>query len=146
MSWIPATATATPSDRPSLHGGEGRSSGAKEKRDEDMSPRETRRRTGDRTTTRRGGKRRNQDGPPKPKIADAGTRRVLTTLLKSTLMNTQAVREFKGILLDTYILPIQHPVVLAVQEAGRSYATAVRQEGKGHGHGPPALASAAALI
>ncbi len=84
-------------------------------------------------------KRRNKKQNPKVKVNDAGMQRLLASLLRATLMNTQALREIKGAMYDVTILSKDHKLVEAMKREGAAYAKAVREEGAGHERGPPSL-------
>ena len=90
--------------------------------------------------TRRGGKRRNQ-GEKKDKelqTKDKGLRELLLLLLKQVLNNTQKVRMIEGAMLDTFIFPKNHKVMMAIQEEQEAFAERVDQFRKDKDKNPDA--------
>ena len=96
--------------------------------------------------SRKDSRRRNKDREHKAVVRDEGLKELLQVLLKQTLMNTQATRELKSIMLDTIELDEAAGLVEAMRAEGKRYAAAVREQGKGHTLGPPACSTFLAML
>ena len=84
---------------------------------------------------------------PRTKIAaTADLAEATSAIAKLTLQNTALIRELRGTVWTTFILPATHPAAAAGLVAGRNYDADVRAAGKQHTLGAPHLHVAAAFF
>ena len=89
-----------------------------------------------------GGGRRPPGGRDRQRGQQVEIESAITSMQKLTLRNSADIRRAKHQLEDFWLLPLSHPAAKAGLEGARQYGIKIREQGRGHGLGPPHLTTA----